>query len=123
MPDQGNVPGQQGHQPLEINQPGEGDQLGVPRPTQVVDMTAQKVRSNFPEPFRVIQEAEVCLQLCLAEVMPIAQRSVLAQVLQQNEQLPVRRAVRVVSLAHDRQFDVPGLGMGQQFFQGRPRSI
>ena len=97
--------GQERNKFLQIDDAGKGRLMILRRPNAILHVAAERARSDRAQPFLVIEEAEVLLDLDVPDVVPVAElRRV--QFVQQRGQFALARDLFVAAPAFDAEPDV-----------------
>ena len=72
----------------------------LPRPDAILKMTTKRARTDLPEPFGVIEEAQVFLDLDVTEVVPVTELRRI-QFVEQRRQLALVRNFFITAAAFD----------------------
>ena len=80
FPDDGTIGREEGEQGFVVEGAGEGCAVIAGGPLDVVDVGADDVRGDLLEPIDVVEQADIVLELDVAEVVPITDPGVVFEV-------------------------------------------
>lgn len=122
FPDDGDVVGDEREESVVIDTALEGNAVVLVRPDDIVEVAAEKPGSHLEEPFFVIEQAEIGLELNVTEVVPVADPWSV-EVCEELDHFAFRGYLFVVAAAFDGDGDAGFFGGGGDLGEGLPGAL